>query len=98
MSFYDVSYGPRIVSGAGALASLGEEVRALARGDAAVLLVADSGLTAFGIVERAVAALAGAGLSVSLYAEIAGEPREAQVEAARRLGKSAGARAVVCLG
>jgi alcohol dehydrogenase class IV len=98
MSFYDVSYGPRIVSRAGALASLGEEVGGLAGAGAAVLLVADSGLKAFGIVDRAEANLADAGLAVSTYAEIAGEPKEAQVDAARRLGKSAGARAVVCLG
>ena len=36
--------------------------------------------------------------AVSIYAEIAGEPKEAEVEAARQLGKTAGAKAVVCLG
>lgn len=98
MSFHGVSYGPRTVSAAGSLEKLGVEVRALTGPGASVLLVADSGLKPFGIVGRAVTAMEAAGLSVVTYAEIAGEPKEAQVEAARQLGKSAKAKAVVCLG
>jgi alcohol dehydrogenase class IV len=98
MSLHGVSYGPRTVSGAGALAGLGDEVASLAGKGAAVLLVADSGLKPFGILARAEAALVDAELSVATYAEIAGEPKEAQVEAARRLGRETRAKAVVCLG
>lgn len=98
MPFYDVAYGPRTISAAGSLASLGREVAALAGDDASVLLVADSGLTPLGIVDRALASLAAAGLRPSVYAEIAGEPKEAQVDAARQLGQAIGAAAVVCLG
>jgi alcohol dehydrogenase class IV len=98
MSFHGVAYGPRAISGAGSLSSLGAEVAALAGKGAAVLLVADSGLKSFGIVARAEKALTDAGLVVATYAEIAGEPKESQVEAARRLGKAAKAKAVVCLG
>lgn len=98
MSFHGVSYGPRTISAAGSLEQLGAEVKALAGQGASVLLVADSGLKPFGLVGRAVAALEAAGHSVSTYTEIAGEPKEAQVEAARQLGKSARAKAVVCLG
>ncbi len=98
MAFHDVPYGPRTISGAGLLASLGEEVRNLAGEGASVLLVADSGLKPFGLVDRTAKVLGEAGFPVVVYAEIAGEPKEAQVEAARQLGKSARARAVVCLG
>ena len=98
MSFYSVAYGPRIRSGAGSLNALGDEVRGLAGEAAPVLLVADSGLKPFGIVDRAVNALAAAGLRPSVYSAIAGEPKEAQVEAARALGREAGAKAAVCLG
>ncbi len=98
MSFHGVSYGPRIISGAGSLAKLGDHARALAGDGAAVLLVADSGLKPFGIVDRAYVALGAAGLPVAVYAEVAGEPKEDQVEAARQLGKSARAKLVVCLG
>jgi alcohol dehydrogenase class IV len=98
MSFHGVSYGPRIISAAGSLDSLGAEVKALAGQGASVLLVADSGLTPFGIVGRAVAAIEAAGHSVRTYSDIAGEPKESQVEAARQLGKSKNATAVVCLG
>jgi len=98
MSFHGVSYGPRTVSAPGALDGLGAEVAALAGEGASVLLVADSGLKAFGIVERAAEALLRAGLLVATYADIAGEPKEAQVEAARTLGKLAETKAVICLG
>lgn len=98
MSFHNVAYGPRIRSGPGSLAALGKEVRDLAGQGARVLLVADAGLKPFGIVDRAAEALEQAGLRPAIYAEIAGEPKEAQVEAARRLGRSAGAKAAICLG
>jgi alcohol dehydrogenase len=98
MPFHGVSYGPRIVSGPGSLAKLGEVTRDLAGAGAFVLLVSDSGLRASGILEQAAAALQSAGLPVSIYADIAGEPKEAEVEAARRLGKSVAAGAVVALG
>lgn len=98
MSFHGVSYGPRTVSGPGSLAGLGAEITALAGKNASVLLVADSGLKPFGIVERVAEALLRAGLLVATYADIAGEPKEAQVEAARTLGKLADTKAVICLG
>ncbi len=63
-----------------------------------VLLVADSGLKPLGIVERAANALRDAGHLVATYADISGEPKEAQVEAARTVGKLAEANAVICLG
>ncbi len=98
MSLHGVSYGPRTISGAGSLASLGKEVAALSGDGASVLLVADSGLKAFGIVERVAEELLRSRLLVATYADIAGEPKEAQVEAARTLGRLAETKAVVCLG
>ncbi len=98
MSFHDVSYGPRIVSGPGSLDGLGEAVRELVGERAPVLLVADSGLKPFGIVKRTAEALRAAGLFVATYADIAGEPKEAQVEAARTVGRLAEVKAVICLG
>ena len=98
MSFHGVSYGPRTVSAPGSLGRLGAEMTAFAGLSAPVLLVADSGLAPFGIVGRAVAAMEAAGHSVTTYSDIAGEPKESQVEAARQLGKSKKAKAVVCLG
>lgn len=98
MSFLGVEYGPRVVSAPGSLARLGAEVGAIAGEGVPVLVVADSGLRAPGIVDRAVSALKAAGLDPALYAEIAGEPKEAQVEAAAKLGRERGVRATVCLG
>jgi alcohol dehydrogenase class IV len=98
MSFHGVSYGPRTISAAGSLERLGAEAKALAGRGASILLVADSGLKPLGIIGRAVAAMEAAGLSVATYAAIAGEPKEAEVEAARQLGRGKKAHAVVCLG
>ncbi len=98
MSLHGVSYGPRTVSGAGSLDRLGDEVAALVGKGVPILLVADSGLKPFGIVERAARTLKQAGLRVATYADIAGEPRELQVEAARQLGKLADIKGIVCLG
>jgi alcohol dehydrogenase len=98
MSFHGVSYGPRTVSAPGSLEKLGAEMTALAGRSMSVLVVADSGLKPFGIIGRAIAAMEAAGHSVTIYSDIAGEPKESQVEAARQLGKSKNANAVVCLG
>jgi alcohol dehydrogenase class IV len=98
MSLHGVSYGPRTISAAGALERLGAEAKAFAGANASVLLVADSGLRPLGLIGRATASMEAAALTVATYDEIAGEPKESQVEAARRLGKSAKVKAVVCLG
>ena len=98
MPFYGIPYGPQVVSGAGCLERLGECGRGLVGPGAAVLLVADAGLMPLGIVERAASLLDDAGIAVRLYAEIAGEPKEAQVEAARQFGRESEVCAVVCLG
>ena len=98
MSLRGVSYGPRALARPGSIARLGRETAALVGGSSPVLLVADAGLVPLGIVERAALALREAGLPAHVYAEIAGEPKESQVEAARRMGRSAGVKAVVCVG
>lgn len=98
MAFYDVAYGPRVVSGVGSVARLADEMRALAGAGGTVLVVADSALTPLGIVDRVATALESGGYEAVVYADIAGEPKETQVEAARALGRRAGAKAVVCIG
>lgn len=98
MPFRGVEYGPRTVAGQGSLARLGDEARLLVDAGAPVLLVSDAGLKAIGITDAAEAALRSAGFEVAVYAAIAGEPKEAEVEAARRIGRAAGARLAVAIG
>ena len=98
LAFDDLAYGPRVRSAPGAMKTLGDEVRDLAGDGNSVLVVADAGLSRFGLIERTVSLLTSAGLRSVVYGGIAGEPKEAQVDEARRLGRAADARAVVCLG
>lgn len=88
--------GPRALSGPGALAGLGPEATTLAGSGAAVLLVADPGVPA--LADIAEAHLASAGLAVLRYAEVTGDPKAAQVEAAAELARAKAVRLVVGLG
>ncbi len=88
---------PAISQQAGALDRLGAMAATLG-GGAPVLLVADPGLTAFGIVGRAEASLRGAGLAVSVYTSIKSDPSTAQIDAAAALARLDGAGVVVALG
>ena len=96
--FHGVGYGPLVHSRVGALDDLGALVDRLEAAGQPALLVADSGLAGLGIVDRVRALLEKVSPRVATYADIAGEPKEAQVEAARQLGKNAGAKVVVCVG
>lgn len=89
---------PTMIQGAGALGEIGAHAAALAGPGAAVLLVADPGLKASGMVDEALAALRAAGLGAVLYADIKSDPTHAQVDAGAALAREAGARAVVALG
>ena len=63
-----------------------------------MVLVTDAALVELGVAGRLVAALEAAGARCALFAEIAGEPKQAQVEAATEFVRSRGAGLVVCLG
>lgn len=90
--------GPRVVAGAGRLAALGAELSGLAGGRRRTLLLADRALVGLGHVAAAAAALEAAGHQVLVAADIAGEPKEAEVAAAGRRAREDGIEAVVCLG
>ncbi len=89
---------PRIVQGAGALGTIGALVAELVPRGAAVLLVADPGLRATGMVETARSALQQAGLGVALFEDIQSDPTMAQVDAAAEVARGENATAVVSLG
>ncbi|MYZ48043.1 iron-containing alcohol dehydrogenase [Propylenella binzhouense] len=97
MAFEGIGYGPRIESGAGAAGRIGTLLEG-ERGACRVLLVGDRALAELGLVAPVLSALEQAGHAVVLFIEIAGEPAETVVEAARRLGRAEGCDAVVCLG
>jgi alcohol dehydrogenase class IV len=88
---------PAITQADGALDRLGELAARLG-GGAPVLLVADPGLAAFGIVARAEASLHAAGLSVLTFTDIKSDPLASQVDAAADLARLGGAGVAVALG
>ena len=89
---------PPLLQGEGALASIGEHAGRLAGAGSAVLLVADPGLRAAGLIDQASAAIAKAGLAPVVFDDIKSDPTDRQVDAGAALARSSGARAVVALG
>lgn len=89
---------PRITAGIGAVDSLGTLAAARAGAGATVLLVADPGLAAFGLIDEARRALERSGLAVQLFTDIKSDPLAAQVDAGAELARRVRADAVVALG
>ncbi len=88
---------PEIHFGPGRAAALADDVKAVSRGGR-VLLVADAALVNLGLVAPLQQALEAAGATVGLYAEIAGEPKAAQIDAAAGAARRLRADAVVAVG
>ncbi|MGH1578452.1 iron-containing alcohol dehydrogenase [Planktotalea sp.] len=82
--------------GAGLLAQLGEIVKEEI--GSRVLLVTDPGMMATGIVDQALASLEGAGVSVTLYKDVAADPPESIVTACADAAIESRAQGVVGLG
>lgn len=89
---------PRMTCGAGAVENLGMLARARLGAGSAVLLAADPGLAAFGLIDTARQALERAGLGVHLFTDVRSDPLAAQVDAGAALARRAGVTAVVALG
>ncbi|WP_293864279.1 iron-containing alcohol dehydrogenase [uncultured Alsobacter sp.] len=89
---------PPLLQGEGALAAIGEHATRLAGAGQAVLLVADPGLRASGLIDEAVSALAKAGLTPVLFDDIKSDPSDRQVDAGAALARTSAAKAVVALG
>ena len=88
---------PAITQAPDALRGLGALAAELGEG-APVLLVADPGLAAFGIIGRAEASLRAAGLAVTVYTNVKSDPATSQVDLAAEVARRDGAGLVVALG
>lgn len=89
---------PEIHFGPGRSRALADDLRAVAPGAETVLVVADAALVELGLVAPIVQSLEQCGATVGLYADIAGEPKAAQIDAAAEAALRLGAGAVVALG
>ncbi|MDX2102262.1 MAG: iron-containing alcohol dehydrogenase [Alphaproteobacteria bacterium] len=87
---------PVLVAGAGSVHALAPEL--LARGAASVLVVTDPGLMAAGLVMPIVERCRSAGLTLSVFSEVAADPPEAVVLAAANAARASGADTVIGLG
>jgi alcohol dehydrogenase class IV len=89
---------PPMLQGEGALEDLGVHAARLAGAGSAVLLVADPGLKASGMIDAAAASLRAAGLAPAVFLDIKSDPTARQVDAGAAMARESGARAVVALG
>lgn len=89
---------PPMLQGEGALEDLGAHAARLAGAGSAVLLVADPGLKASGMIDAAAASLRAAGLAPAVFLDIKSDPTARQVDAGAAMARESGARAVVALG
>ncbi|WP_157982126.1 iron-containing alcohol dehydrogenase [Oceanicella sp. SM1341] len=94
---YSTGTIPATLCGPGAIDRLGPEAAALSPAGS-VLLVADPWLQAQGRLAPLEQALAGAGLRVTAFTGLSGEPKSTQVAAAAAAGRAAGADLVVGIG
>lgn len=88
---------PEIHFGAGRSQNLADDIKAVSKGRR-VLLVADAALVELGILAPLRRSLDAAGLATDLFADIAGEPKAAQIDAAAEAARRMEADALVCLG
>ncbi len=88
--------GTRIVFGAGRLAELGGEARALA--GQRVLLVTDPGIVAAGLADKAREALGEAGVESAVFSDVSANPSDRECCAAAAAAVAFGAQGIVGLG
>lgn len=93
---FQVNWPGRIVFGAGKLAALGEEAKAL--GGRHVLVVTTKDLVNLGVAERAERALRDAGLAVTRFDDVQPDPTCEAVDRAAAAVRAAGADLLVALG
>ncbi|MCD2172182.1 iron-containing alcohol dehydrogenase [Rhizobium sp. C4] len=96
MNQFTFSTTKSVVFGAGSLGRLGEAVAATM--GQRVIVVTDPGMMTTGIVDRALAALAGAGVEATVFADVEADPPESVVIAAAELARANGAKGVIGIG
>jgi alcohol dehydrogenase class IV len=89
---------PEIAFGRGRVRDVADDAAAIGDRDRPVVVVTDGTLLELGLARTVVGALEQAGAEVMLFAEIRGEPKQKEVDAATAFVRAAGAGLVVCLG
>ena len=89
---------PEAFFGPGRVREIATDAAAVGDPEKAVVMVADAALVHLGIAHDLVQALQRAGAKVKMFSDVAGEPKQRQVEAATAFVRAADAGLVVCLG
>jgi alcohol dehydrogenase len=95
---FAVRHVPEVHYGRGRARAIAQDAAALGDPGKPVVLIADRALVELGVAAPLMAALAAAGAEVATFAEIAGEPKQDQLEAATDFVRSHDAGLVICLG
>ncbi len=98
MAEFVIDRMPRMTQGAGSLARLGEIAKSLGGDQAPVLLVADPGLRAAGVIEVALQALKSARLGAILFDAFASNPSTDEADRAADIARREKVGVVVALG
>jgi alcohol dehydrogenase class IV len=96
MQTFNMGGTPPITFGPGRIAKVPDIVARLGGGP--VLIVADAVLAEIGVTDRLTADLSASGIAWDLAAEVAGEPKDALVDALAARARDLGARCVIGLG
>lgn len=96
MSEFIFETTPRIICQQGGAHRLGGVANDL--GIRRVLLVTDAGLLNAGLIDGALASLAGAGIHTTVYSEVVADPPESGVQAAAEVARAAGVNGVIGFG
>ena len=89
---------PEVAFGRGRVRDIAADAAAVGDPDKPIVLVADGALVELGLAREFVVALERVGAEVMMIPDIAGEPKQRQVEAATAFVRAAGAGLVICLG
>lgn len=89
---------PEVHFGPGRVRAIGDDAAAVGDPGRAVVLVVDPVLVELGVAGRAACSLEEAGADVAIFADVAGEPKQEQVEAATGFVRAQDAGLVIALG
>ena len=98
MAVHQLARVPRLTVGAGARRQLADLAFGLVPGGSTVLLAADPGLAATGMIDEVAGLLRTGGFALETFTDIKSDPSFAQADAAAALARESGAKLLVALG
>lgn len=95
---FSVNRIPEVCYGPGRVRGIADDAAAVADPGRPVALVVDAGLHELGVAAPVQSALEGAGARVAVFADVTGEPKQGQVDAASEFVRRSNPGLVICLG